>query len=668
VSFAGSRRIAVLFHAGDRDTNLSGYIVDHLARAWREDGYEVVYLFGTRRFVPADLVLVHVNLSVVPDEYLEFAARYPIALNGRLKDIRKSTTSRNLVRAGDPWDGPVIVKSDLNFGGSPERILHESWLHRRSKPWRGVKRVTSHLSGRANPAPFSDWRDYLIYERLSDVPLEWFDTPDAVIERFRPELNDGLYHLRMYQFLGDRWSCTRLSSPDPLIKAQTSVDVEQIEPHPDVRRWRAELEMDYGKLDYVVNDGEAVLLDVNKTTGASSHIEDAELRRMRRYQAEGLYRYFDTAPELLRGGEAAVQASTANGRRSRSIATQNRPLRVMVSSLSSEEDDNPYVRLLARALRKQDVEVEHYGLSGLTMTPPDIVHIHWPEFLLYGRTPWRELDGIRQLLVMRGARWRGTKLVWTVHNVSPHDHDGAFVRAFINSFSRSVDLAIVMTRSSPAQVAETTGHEPREVAFIPHGHYRGIYLGEDMGRDEARERLGVAGDGPMFLFFGQIRPYKGIENLLHAFSRVDNAEARLIIAGLPRSTTIRQTLEERAARDRRIHLRLDSIPSAQVSRYFRAADLTVLPYRKLTNSGVALLSLSLNRMVLGPPVGSIIDLQEELGERWVQVFRGELTADDLTRAGEVATLLRDEEVDLSAFDWDTIGISTVDAYRRALGR
>lgn len=277
------KRIAVLFHSLDETADLSTYIVDHLAACWREDGHDVVYLFGTQRFVPADLVLVHVDLSVVPDEYLTFAARYPLVLNGEISNIRKSAISRNLLQPGDQWDGPVIVKSDLNFAGQPEWVHALSGLQRRSRLW-------SRLAG--NRPPFVDWSEYLLFDRLADVPERWFQHPDVVVERFRPEFEDGLYHLRMLQFLGDRWTCTRLASPEPLIKAETSVQAEEIEPDPGVLAWRRELSIDFGKLDYVVNAGEPVLLDVNKTTGASRHLPDEKLRAMRRYQAEGLYSYF----------------------------------------------------------------------------------------------------------------------------------------------------------------------------------------------------------------------------------------------------------------------------------------------------------------------------------------------------------------------------------------
>jgi hypothetical protein len=108
------KRIAVLFHENDRSPSL--YVVDQLAQVWRTDGYEVQYLFGTRRFAPADLLLVHVNLSVVPSNYIQFAKQYQIVINGEISDIRKRKVSSRLLRPGDPWQGRVIVKSDLNLG------------------------------------------------------------------------------------------------------------------------------------------------------------------------------------------------------------------------------------------------------------------------------------------------------------------------------------------------------------------------------------------------------------------------------------------------------------------------------------------------------------------------------------------------------------------------
>jgi hypothetical protein len=284
---AAASSIAVLFHEKSRDDWLPGYIVHHLARFWREDGHEVAYVFGTRRFVPADLVLVHVDLSVVPAPYLDFAAQYPMALNRSVGDIRKSVVSTNLVGPGDPWKGPVMVKSDLNCGGWSEDAL-VGWLPR-SRVRRRARRTYERLARRQT---FRSSTDYRVYDDLSSVPAALTRRRDLVLEKFLPEREDGLYHLRVYQFLGNRSSCVRLASHDPVVKAGTSVSAEAVEPHPEILAWRERLGMDYGKLDYVVRDGHVVLIDVNKTTGASKHMDGDALDAMRRELAEGLYAYF----------------------------------------------------------------------------------------------------------------------------------------------------------------------------------------------------------------------------------------------------------------------------------------------------------------------------------------------------------------------------------------
>jgi hypothetical protein len=268
---------------------VSSYIVDHLARYWREDGHDVVYLFGTKSYAPADLILVHVNLSVVPDEYLAFASRYPIALNGRLRDIRKSVVSTNLVRANDSWKGPVIVKTELNYAGKPERSMKLRWREKYPRLWRVASRATTWFTGQEEQADFAD---YLIFETAKDAPPEFFTRPDVVVERFLPERENDLFHLRMCQVLGDRVICTRVASRVPVIKAGMSVSSQPVEPHPEVEQWRKQFNLDYGKMDYLVHDGRAVLIDVNKTTGASKRVADAPLQEMRRRLAEGLYSYF----------------------------------------------------------------------------------------------------------------------------------------------------------------------------------------------------------------------------------------------------------------------------------------------------------------------------------------------------------------------------------------
>ena len=91
------RSVAVLFSEHDQP---DGYVISRLADYWRQDGLHVEYLFGTDRYVPADALLLHVDLSVLPDDVLEFAGRYPLVINRHARDIRKRGLSRRTAPRG----------------------------------------------------------------------------------------------------------------------------------------------------------------------------------------------------------------------------------------------------------------------------------------------------------------------------------------------------------------------------------------------------------------------------------------------------------------------------------------------------------------------------------------------------------------------------------------
>jgi hypothetical protein len=254
------------------------YLIHHYAEFWREDGHEVIFLFGVAQFVPADVVIVHVDLSVVPDEYLEFARRYPIALNGEVKDIRKSTYSRLLVKPGDPYEGKVIVKSNFNYAAAPERSL-------------GVSLDPRGVSSSYFGTPL----DYQIFESSKAVPAILFSDPNIVVEKFQPEFQDGLYFMRAQLFVGDHVTCTRMASRNPIVNGTTRIRLERVEPHPDIVKLQKAMKYDYGKFDYVIHHGTALLLDANKTTGTAPHTPTPQQLADRRYRAEGLYAYFERA-------------------------------------------------------------------------------------------------------------------------------------------------------------------------------------------------------------------------------------------------------------------------------------------------------------------------------------------------------------------------------------
>lgn len=285
------KRIAILFHKNDTEETLKSTLITYLSEFWREDGHEVFFLFGTEKFIPADLLIIHVDLTVVPESYLEFAKQYPIVLNENITDIRKSTISQNLLTQNDAWTGPVIVKSNQNCAGLPELIRGGYRGKMKKLYYRYMKKLRLRSLLRTPQSAY----DYKVYDSLGRVPRYCFRHPDLVVEKFIPEKEGDYYCVRMASFLGERKYCIRLKSRFPIVKGNTTEVTEDISnPHPDIEKYRKQLNFDYGKFDYVVLNGEFFLLDANKTIGYSTNLgKQVSLNQTRRFRAKGLYSYFD---------------------------------------------------------------------------------------------------------------------------------------------------------------------------------------------------------------------------------------------------------------------------------------------------------------------------------------------------------------------------------------
>jgi hypothetical protein len=231
-------RIVVIQHRNEM-LPLSTYLLHPLKQIWESWGHEVFLVCGTWKLPDADLAILHVDLSVVPEKYAAVAARYPRVVNGRALDIRKRTVSRYLVRPGDDWDGMVIAKSDLNSAGFPEFRL---------------------VRGR-RPRP-----RYMIYADIAHVPERVWSDRRLVVERYLPELGDGFFYIRTFTFFGDGMRNRICKSPSPLIKGAEIVEHWAGPAVPEeLLAERERLGVDYGKFDYVVRDGRAILFDANKT-------------------------------------------------------------------------------------------------------------------------------------------------------------------------------------------------------------------------------------------------------------------------------------------------------------------------------------------------------------------------------------------------------------------
>ena len=241
-------------------------MIHRVRESWVGDGWTVLDAYGTGKRIPADVAFLHVDLSVVPQEYLDYARDYPVAINSGVRDIRKPAFSRLLVRPGDGYAGPVIVKSALNSAGIPELrlgLLRSSWL----SVFEGEER--------ASVAPKWKLKDYPVFASSADVPPEAFRREDVVVEKFLPEMHDGLYCLREWYFLGDAsFNRVELWRSPVITSGNAAPDLVEPTP-PEVIALRQELGLDYGKIDYTMHEGKAAVFDVNKTIGTGTYLSDA---------------------------------------------------------------------------------------------------------------------------------------------------------------------------------------------------------------------------------------------------------------------------------------------------------------------------------------------------------------------------------------------------------
>jgi beta-1,4-mannosyltransferase len=165
------------------------------------------------------------------------------------------------------------------------------------------------------------------------------------------------------------------------------------------------------------------------------------------------------------------------------------------------------------------------------------------------------------------------------------------------------------------------------------------------------------------LFFGGIRPYKNVPRLLDAFRQLPGDHIQLVVAGLPSLGVTAQQLEQQAQVDPRVSLDLTFIPEADVPKFMAAADLVVLPFHSILNSGSVLLALSHNRAVLAPRMGALPEIQAQVGTRWLRLYDGEISTTVLSAALHEPAPQEDDRPDLTAFDWEPIAERTVEFYR-----
>lgn len=280
----------------------------------------------------------------------------------------------------------------------------------------------------------------------------------------------------------------------------------------------------------------------------------------------------------------------------------------------------------------------------------DLFHVHWPEFLVRSRhLPIRLARYALFAVLMARIKIMRIPIVRTLHNVKPHEDGTLIESALLEWCDNLTTLDIRLNKETPSR--------GKPLHTILHGHYKGRFSVDP-------ETKPIPG---RILYFGLIRPYKGVDQLLHTFRMLDSKQLSLRIVGSP-TPELRQLIEDSCRLDSRVTADLRFVPDEVLATEICKSQLVVLPYHEMHNSGAILVALSLARRVLVPRTESNELLAAEVGSDWIQMYDGKLTPHILNEALKQASAHTSsgDTPFLSQRDWSVVGEKHHQAYLEAV--
>ncbi len=312
---------------------------------------------------------------------------------------------------------------------------------------------------------------------------------------------------------------------------------------------------------------------------------------------------------------------------------------------------------------KFGISIEEYSRKKILMGKYEIFHIHWPEASLAHPSFIRVfLKSTIFLILVFLCKLKGTKIVWTIHNLRSHEYyHPLFEGIFWKFFIPMVDCYISLGEKADSMAKEKFLFLKRKKGFIiPLGHYRNYYS-VSLKKEEARRKLGIPLKNKVIIFLGLIRNYKNVPALINAFKQIKREDLSLLIVGKPRNEEIKQDVINASEGDSRIKLTMRFVSDEEVSLFMKASDLMVLPQKEIFNSSSAILALSFNIPVVLPEKWTGEELKSKFGNEWVKTF-DKFSPEVIKESLEWINFRREEWSPPEEMEWENIAYKTIKAY------
>jgi D-inositol-3-phosphate glycosyltransferase len=282
--------------------------------------------------------------------------------------------------------------------------------------------------------------------------------------------------------------------------------------------------------------------------------------------------------------------------------------------------------------------------------------------------------GVLEFFNLVLAKCLGLKVVITVHDVEAFAA-GLSIPLLSRQAYRIADHIIVHNKASKYELQTLIMDIPEKTSIICHGNYLHV-LNKIPSRLEARKRLGINPEAKVLLFFGQIKQVKGLDILIRACIPIfkQNSDYILVVAGRAWKDDLEKYISmiEKNDLTKKILTFFQYIPDSEVSNYFSAADIVVLPYRRIYQSGVLLMAMSYGKPVLASDLDGMKDIIKD-GETGFLFPSGNVGALSQTITEIFSEPQKTQRVALNGlrqmeeeFSWTKIGRMTARIYRDLL--
>jgi len=230
------------------------------------------------------------------------------------------------------------------------------------------------------------------------------------------------------------------------------------------------------------------------------------------------------------------------------------------------------------------------------------IWLHW-----YENRVGNYSDFVDKVSTLKVWKQQGRKIIFHIHNRKPHEATSPNVsHALMTTLADSADHVTIMSSQTKDVLKDTWyyGDDFTHASQVPHPNYIGAY-------GELCDPKTLTNNTFKILFFGLVRPYKGVEHLIEATRGLKNIEVSIV--GNPSNTEYAEKIKSLCANRPEIKLRLEYIPDDEIPSIFSEHHIVALPYNieSSLNSGAALLALSYARTVVGTNNGTLDDIHQK---------------------------------------------------------